>query len=373
MAKTVIAEKHPGREQQVLESYPLTHMQEGMLFHALFDGQSGVDVQQLVCTLDERLDVAAFEEAWRRIIARHTALRTSFLWENLGEPVQEVNAHVELPLERHDWRELSFPEQGEHLADYLRKDRRRGFDINEAPLMRLSLFELARDNYKFIWTFHHALLDNRSLHIVLTELFGLYDAVREGGSLPLERPRPFGDYIARLQEQDHSYSEQFWREHLSGFSAPTPLAVARLSGGNANTEVNYGEREVELSPELNAELRSLTQRHALNLHTLALGVWTLLLSRYSGESDVVCGVTKARRPPGLDDGGMMVGLLINTLPARVRVPAHISALDWLKEVEAQQEAAQEHAHTPLVNIQKWSDVPRVRRSSRASSSSKGVH
>ncbi|HEX8472999.1 MAG TPA: amino acid adenylation domain-containing protein [Pyrinomonadaceae bacterium] len=356
MLKHATDEERRDREG-IAERYPLTHMQEGMLFHSLYARQSGVDVQQLVCALDERLDVAAFEQAWRRVVERYAVLRTTFRWHNQDEPSQEVHRQVAIPLERHDWRGLSVQERQARLTQYLLKERRRGFDIDQAPLMRLSLFELDGDACQFVWTFHHALLDTRSLRVVLEEVFAFYDVLRVGGDLSLEPARPFRDYVEWLQaQQKRASSEQFWRQDLSGFTSPTPLVGAGLPV-NANVAANHAEQEVQISRELNEALRALARRRGLSLETLALGVWSLMLGRYSGESDVVCGVTRAHRPSTLDGAETMVGLLINTLPARVRVPPPISAHAWLKELEAQQTALEEHAHAPLVQIQKWSDVP----------------
>ena len=127
----------------------------------MYAPRSGVYVQQLVCGLHEDLDVAAFRRAWRRVLARHPVLRTSVRWEGVADPLQEVHRRVRLPFASLDWRRAPAEEQEDRLAAYLAADRRHGFDLTQAPLMRLALFRVAEADYRLVWTSQHALLDGR--------------------------------------------------------------------------------------------------------------------------------------------------------------------------------------------------------------------
>ena len=129
------------RKTTIEDAYPLSPMQQGMLFHSLLAPDSGVDIEQLYCELHEALDVAAFQRSWRRVIERHPILRTNFSWQGVDEPLQEVHSVVELPWEEQDWRNVPLDEKKERLAAFLISDRRRGFDMNQAPLLRLTLFQ----------------------------------------------------------------------------------------------------------------------------------------------------------------------------------------------------------------------------------------
>jgi amino acid adenylation domain-containing protein len=339
------------------ESYLLSPMQQGMLFHSLYAPQSGVDIEQMVMGLRETLDISAFTRAWQRVVEWHPALRTSFRWDGLSEPVQEVHRQVRLSLTQQDWCGLSAHEQGSRLEAYLCPDRQRGFDLSQAPLMRLALFRLGEADYRCLWTFHHILLDGRSLPIVLREVFAFYDAFRRGQDLQLEQPRPYRDHIAWLQQQDTPSAEGFWRPALEGFTAPTPLVVDRLLGNAPGLEEGHGEQELRLSEATTAALESFAQGHQLRLNTLIQAAWALLLSRYGGEEDVLFGVTRACRRSSVEGAESMVGLFINTLPFRVRVPHGMPVLPWLKELRAQHLALRDYEHTPLVNIQEWSELP----------------
>ncbi len=284
-------------------SYPLSPLQEGMLFHTLHAPRSGVYVQQLVGTLHEELDGFAFRRAWRWVVDRHPVLRTSVGFaEHSGELLQRVHTtDVGLDVEEHDWRETDAGEREERLRLYLDADRRRGFELGaETPLMRLALFRMDRAEYRFVWTSHHALLDGRSRLRVLMELFSAYEAFCHDEEPRWEPARPYRDYIEWLGTHDNMVeSERFWRRALCGFTAPTPLVVDTAPSRSASpADEGFATRSVRLSQSSSAALKRLARQHNLTLNTLVQGAWALLLSRYSGEDDIVFGATRTcRKPP----------------------------------------------------------------------------
>lgn len=349
--------------QTAIDSYPLSPMQQGMLFNTLYERHSGVDIEQMVVTLHEKLELTQFKRSWQRVIERHPILRTSFNWKENDRLLQEVYSEIPLPLQEQDLSNLSASEQENKLQAYLEADRKQGFQLDEPPLFRLAIFKLSEVNSKFIWTFHHALLDGRSFPIVLKEVFAFYDSFCQGEDLQLETPRPYRDYIDWLQQQDFSQAEKFWRQFLHGFTAPTPLTVdkALLSDRKhlerIEAENNFGEQEIRISAAIAQSLQSLAREHQITLNTLLQGTWALLLSRYSGERDILFGATKSCRRSTIPEAESMVGLLINTLPIRVTVSPKMPLITWLKELRQQWIKLRDYEHTPLVNIQGWSEVP----------------
>lgn len=338
------------------DSYPLSPMQQGMLFHSLYEQQSGVYSEQIICNLHENLNVSAFMQSWQRVIERHSVLRTSFFWEGSNQPVQSVYRQVKLPLKQQDWRGLSESEQENQLQAYLQNDRQRDFDLKVAPLMRLALFQLAEADYKLVWTFHHALLDGRSFVIVLKEIFAYYEAFCQNQNCQLEKPRPYRDYIDWRQQQSASKAEEFWRRLLQGFTAPTQ--VLSVATDMERRIRSYGVQAIRLSGTNTSALQSLAQEHQLTLNTIVQGAWALLLGRYSGEDDVVFGATRACRYSAIEGMESMVGLFINTLPMRVQVAPDLLLLPWLKELRSQWISLRDHEHTSLLKLQEWSEVPR---------------
>lgn len=338
--------------------YPQSPLQAGMLFHTLLGGAAGVDVQQIVGVLREPLAVPLFEGAWRQIVARHDVLRTAFRWAGDEGLAQEVRREVALPIIVEDWRSLAEDERVSRFATYCRDDWRRGFALDRAPLMRLTVLQWADAEFRFVWTFHHALIDGRSYHLLLQEVFAVYEALQRGETISLPASPPYRDYIAWLQGQDATAAGAYWRELLAGFTAPTPLPD--LSPATPPTsDDDYGMQELWLTEETTARLAETARVCDVSMSAVIHGAWALLLSRISGEDDVVFGVTRTCRHSALGGAGAegMIGLLINTLPMRARLRGQQSIAAWLRELRAQSLAVRAHEHTPLASIGEWSALP----------------
>ena len=347
-------------EQSDIEDiYPLSHIQQGLLFHSIYAPNSEVYFEQSSFTLRGYLNTSAFERAWQLVTDRHTILRTSFFWEGVDEPLQVVHRKAKLPIDHQDWRSFSADEQEKRLEVYLQEDRAYGFNFSQAPLMRLALIRLADDLYQFIWSQHHLLLDGWSLPLLLKEVFAYYDAFCRDQDLQLPCPRPYRDYIAWLSRQKLSEAESFWRRALKGFASPTPLVIDK-DQGEVHEGSGYAQQKLSLSLSTTEALRSFARTHQLTLNTIVQGAWGMLLSRYSGAKDVVFGATTAGRPTDMPDSESMIGIFINTLPVRIQARDEDSVLPWLCELQRQQVEMRQYEHCPLVNIQGWSDVPRGR-------------
>ncbi len=328
-------------------TYPLSPLQQGMLFHAVAEPRSGVDIEQLVITLREPVDAARLRAAWERVVSRHEVLRTSFRWDT-EEPLQVVEEIVTPPFDVEvvpDMDDLLF-------AKWLREDRARGFEMDAAPLLRFRLFQLGAENWWLVWTFHHAILDGRSFPILIEEAFQHYDHP----TMPdPPRTRPFHTFIEWQRAQDSRRSEHFWRKTLRGFHAPTPLVVEDLDV--AAKDHGQGDAELSLTPEHTSELADFARHIGVTLNTLVQGAWAILLSRYSGEEDVCFGATRACRRGTIDGADAMVGLFINTVPVRTRLRKDAPLSAWLQELRQLWLDIRPHEHTPLIRVQAWSEVP----------------
>jgi amino acid adenylation domain-containing protein/non-ribosomal peptide synthase protein (TIGR01720 family) len=340
--------------------YPLSPMQQGILFHSLYAPDSGVYVEMLCCTMRGRIDIQAFEQAWQQVVDRHAIFRTAFVWQDLDLPLQAVFRQVQLPVVGLDWQNLSPEQQHQQLQQFLESAQKQGFDLGQAPLMHLYLIQLDREIYQFVWSHHHILLDGWSMPLVLKEVFDRYEAIGQGQILTGQwQPAiAYRDYIAWLQQQDMDKARTYWQQKLQGFTAPTAIGANRSSPRDRQQSSSYSEQAIALSIETTNALRSFARQHQLTLNNLMQGAWSLLLSRYSGESDVVFGATVSGRPPALPGVESLVGLLINTLPMRVQVANDTELLPWLKALQTQQVESEQYAYTPLVEIQSWSDVTR---------------
>ncbi|WP_143857149.1 condensation domain-containing protein, partial [Nostoc sp. 'Peltigera membranacea cyanobiont' 213] len=343
--------------QNIEDIYPLSPMQEGMLFESLYAPDSGVYFEQITCILMGNLDVKTFEQAWQQVVSRHPVFRTAFQWESLRQPVQVVYRQVEVTVDTYDWRELSAQEQQQQLETFLDSERKQGFQLSLAPLMRLHLIQLDSNTYQFVWCHHHLLLDGWSSPLVFKDLLEFYQAISQGKSLSNIGTVSYRNYIAWLQQQDRDLAQKFWRQKLQGFTTPTPLTVDKPLLMREK-HLGYGEQQINLTVPATAAVVSFVRQHQLTMSNLVQATWGLLLSRYSQETDVVFGATVSGRPPELVGVESMVGLFINTLPVRVQISEKTQLLDLLKDLQAQQLDSEQFSYSSLAEIQGLSDVPR---------------
>ncbi|WP_433730545.1 non-ribosomal peptide synthase/polyketide synthase [Actinoplanes sp. CA-051413] len=345
-----------GDGRNVEDVYPLTPLQAGMVFHSLVDEDSGVYADRTQLRLGGVTDPAALAAAWQRVVDRTPALRTAVVWEGVDQPVQVVHREVTLPVTHHDWRALDDAARADALRSLLAEDLAAGVELTAAPLMRLAIARTADDEVLVVWTSHHVLLDGWSVGQVFTEVAEQYAAiVRDRAPRPVHR-RPFRDYLAWLAGQDTDQAEQYWRGVLAGLSAPTPLPYDRQPVEAHRTESAETVRLRLPEPE-SAALRQAAQQYGLTVNTVVQGAWALLLSRCSGENDVVFGTTVSGRPAELPDVESMIGMFINTVPTRVSVPDGEPVGEWLRSLQQAQSEARRFDWAALSQLRAWSEVP----------------
>ncbi|MFL5537935.1 MAG: condensation domain-containing protein, partial [Longimicrobiaceae bacterium] len=343
-----------GGAREVEDVYPLTPLQEGMLFHARAEPTSGMYVEQVSATL-RGVDADAFAAAWQAVADRHGILRTAFVAGDGGRPLQVVLRRAAVPVERLDWSALPAAERAARLAAHAEEDLRRGFDTARAPLLRLALIRTGPDELRTVLTFHHLLLDGWSLPRVYAEVGALYEAALGGRPAHLPLPRPFRDYVAWLEGRDPAAAEAFWRAALAGFEPPPPLGSGPAAPGRSITA--FGELDQVMERAEAAALQAFARPNGLTLSTVFAGAWGVLLSRYTGARDVVFGSVVSGRPAELEGVEEMVGMLINTIPVRLQVEPGARVVPWLRALQAWQTGARAHEHAPLPEVQRWSGLP----------------
>jgi amino acid adenylation domain-containing protein len=338
------------------DAYRLSPLQEGMLFHRLVAHDSGVEIFQVVALLPEELDATALRQAWQRVVDRYSIYRTSFHWQGSESPMQEVQCQARLEWREEDWRGVSPADQEGRLARFLQADRARGIDLQQPPLIRMALFRLADAAWNFVWTAYHGVVDGRSALAVMIEAFAAYEALRRGEEPASPPVEPFRRYIEWLGQQDMAAAEAYWKRLLAGFRVPTPLAMANLGRRRPASREAHDDRELRLPEATTTALERLCGELDITFHTLLQAAWALLLSRYSGASDVVFGGVKSNRA-AVPGGNRIVGPLINTVAVRATMPAGMRLDDLLRQLRAQWLAHRPHEFVPLGKVQQWSEVP----------------
>ncbi len=345
-----------GDGSSVEDIWPLTPMQAGMVFHALSQPGQNMYVEQIAFVLDGVPDPGQLAAAWQHVIDRAPILRAAITWRGVAEPLQIVHHRARLPVTNLDWTVTGEPARRAALDQLLASDRAAGIDLATAPLMRLTLARLSATEVQVLWTFHHVLLDGWSVFHVLTDVFAQHAApIADLGPQPAERPR-FRDYLHWLSRQDREEAQHHWRTVLGGFDAPTPLPYDRPPAGTGDAQ-SSAVAAVTLPEQQANRLRATAQRHGLTLNTIVQGAWALLLSRCSGQDDVVFGATVSGRHGELSGAESMVGIFVNTIPARVQVQWRQSVLSLLRDLQAQQSDCRRYDYLPLPDVRAQSGVP----------------
>ncbi len=334
-------------------AYPLSAVQEGMLFDSLRDDCSARGIEVLVLELHGTLDAQRLETAWQRVSARHDALRTSFSL-TADRPLQHVRGFADLPFTVEDV-ELGGPDERDwYVRACVRTERRRGFALDEPPLQRVRLIRFGENAQVLIWTNHHAIMDGRSRRIVLREIVDAYSNLT-----PLRPATPYRRHIAWLEEQRFAASDAFWRERLRGFAAPTALPAA--FGALPESAGTGLPESIERTLTGNDARRVLdfARTQDLTVGVLVQAAWSLVLARHAATADVVFGTVRAGRHASA--GGDAVGLLIATPPLRVNVDERAPLVPWLREVRARWNELRDHEHVPLRSIAACSEIPAPQR------------
>ncbi|MGK4582313.1 amino acid adenylation domain-containing protein [Kitasatospora sp. HPMI-4] len=346
---------HPGL-QDIL---PLSPLQEGLLFHGLYDEQ-GADVYtaQVALDLDGELDPGRLRAAVDALVLRHPILRTGFHHDGLRHPVQVVLDGVAV-----EWRSVDLSGLADvdviGLAEAERElrseqvkaeERSRRFDLTRPPLLRCALLRLAAGRHRLVLTNHHLLLDGWSMPILVRELLALYASGGDHTGLP--RVRPFGDHLEHLATLDRPAARAAWRQALDGLETPTRVAQVR-PGRNpvVPQRVEFG-----LCEQLSAQLAERARTFGLTMNTVLQAAWAITLGRTTGSTDVTFGVTVSGRSPELRGVEDMVGLFINTLPLRLRLDPGETLVELLTRLQEEQSLLLAHQHLGLAEIQRLAGV-----------------
>ncbi|MGR6616182.1 amino acid adenylation domain-containing protein [Pseudomonas rhodesiae] len=334
-------ESLPLAADAIEDLYTLSPMQQGMLFHSLYEQAAGDYINQIRVSVDG-LDVPRFQQAWDATVQAHDVLRSGFFWEGqLDWPCQVVYRAARLPVEVLDWRAM--PECEQALQDLQQAQRRQGFNLSHAPLMRLLLVRTDEQRHELIYTHHHILMDGWSNSRLFGEVLQRYAGI----AVP-ETAGRYRDYIGWLQQRDSAATEAFWREQVGALQAPT-----RLGTYPPTSQTGQGQHQLSLDPGLTERLESFARSHKVTLNTLIQAAWLILLHRHSGQPVVSFGATVSGRPAELVGVEQQVGLFINTLPVICAVDEQASVADWLQAVQSQNLSLREHEHCGLYDIQRW--------------------
>jgi amino acid adenylation domain-containing protein len=334
--------------------YPLTPLQEGMLYDHMVKASPGLDIEQIVGRFHERLRTDLLRAAWDWVVARHPALRTRVYVAEGGEALQEVLAAVNHPFEVEDLSCVSDSEAEKRIEEYIRKDRERGFVLDRAPLSRVLVFLRGVERYTLVWTFHHIVLDGRSNARVLWEVYDRYSRLIAG-----EEPAPadivggFRDHVEQVRRPAGPDAESYWRSRLGPLENPTRLPQAGIGFGLTTCPDEHTQVSMSLTEARTKALHEAVARHGVTANSVLQAAWALLLSRYTGQKCVAFGTIRSGRA----SAQAPVGLFIHNVPTVVELDPAGSLLDLVRGLRNQHRQSRDHEQIPLSRVQGWSRLP----------------
>ncbi|HET8774396.1 MAG TPA: amino acid adenylation domain-containing protein, partial [Thermoanaerobaculia bacterium] len=331
---------------------PLSLAQQRLWFlHELDRSASVAYHMPAAMRLRGRLDVDALQATLDRVVARHEVLRTSFVAVD-GVPYQQIAAEdCGFALTRHDLRGLPAGEREALVAALTAEEAREPFDMSVGPMVRGRLLALEDDEHVLLITQHHIVSDGWSIDVMTREVAALYAAFSRGEEDPLPALEiQYADYAqwqrSWLQGEELARQFDFWKEHLAG--APALLELPTDHPRPVRQSYAGASVPLVLSPELTAGLRELSQRHGVTMFMTMLSAWGVLLSRLSGQTDVVIGTPVANRQRREVES--LIGFFINTLALRLRVDERPSVEALLAQVKETMLAAFAHQELPFEQV-----------------------
>ncbi|MCX2761529.1 amino acid adenylation domain-containing protein, partial [Aquimarina muelleri] len=336
--------------------YKLSPLQEGMLFQGLYDKESNAYTVQLAIDFISGVDAQVMKSSWEYVFKNHSILRTAFFHKEFSIPVQRVYEDVVLPFRELDYSTYSPSEQAIKLNTFLISDRAAGFTFDEVPLLRITLIKTGEKSYKMVFTNHHILMDGWSLSIVLGEFLQAYEAFYKGEIPPQKITDTYEDYVKYIASKNVEKEEDFWKTYMEGLSAPSLVPFSKTMSSGLGITENYKDELLSFDSDFTSQLVAYARRNHITVNTVVQGAWALLLANYTGNKNVVYGVTVSGRPKTLERAEERVGLYINTLPLHATIEEGKLLSEWLSELQLGHTEAREHQYTNLAKIQHLSGI-----------------
>jgi amino acid adenylation domain-containing protein len=346
-----------GRHERgsVVGVYRLTPLQNGLLFDSQGASNAGNYVTQSVYEVSGAIDLESFVASWQYVCSRHDALRTTFEWTDLPHPVQLVRRSAPADVVEHDWSRLDGETSRARLEELLRKRRARSFTLADAPPLAFDIIRVDATRSWVAWHVHHLVIDGPSSSVVLGELVATYKAVRDLGR-PVDLPpvRQYREHLRWLARQDTQADAERWRTIMGDLEEPTVLSCIRRP---ADRRDHAAASVVQTLPgATHRALVVFARHHGISLHAMLQAAWALVLASRSQASDICWGTIfsgRSRMDPGAD---RLVGLVVNTVPARVRVDPDEAVGAYLRRVQRMLAQVHDVEHVGLKEIQSLTRV-----------------
>ncbi|MEO6228747.1 MAG: amino acid adenylation domain-containing protein, partial [Ferruginibacter sp.] len=335
--------------------YHLSGLQQGMLFHGLYDGDGAGYLNQFWCDLINP-DIDILRKSWNQVLHSHTILRSAFYHDAFSIPVQVVYKEIKLPIDVIDFRGKNEVEQIAAQKQFEEDDRTMGFNFERAPLLRISLLRLDENRYRMLWSSHHILFDGWSRSVMMGELLNIYESFTTGKVLAPVTEDHYEDYIRYIELVDKDKEQAYWKSYLKNVEQSTLLPFIGTTTERNKGLGEYGSVILEISSEITEKIGQYAQRHRLTMNTLMQGVWSYLLHCYTASNDIVYGVIVSGRPDDLPNVEQRIGMFINALPLFSNLKEEQTIAAWFQDIQRDQVASRQYQYSTLSEIQEWAGL-----------------
>ncbi len=335
---------------KIKDIYSLTPMQEGMLFHSLYDKDSLAYHEISSFRVEGEIDIDAMKRSLQKLIERYDVLRTIFIYKNLDKPRQVVLKNREADFTYHDIRSYSDSEAKEKfIHDYKLKDKADKYKLDKDVLLRMAIIRLGDKEYELFWSHHHIVMDGWCSGILINELFTIYYSLKNKREIELPEVTPYSNYITWIEAQDKEASKMFWEKYLEGYIDPAflPKPINQIK----SKEYIQKEIELKINKKNTEALNKIATNYEVTLFSCLKSMWSVLISKINNVDDCVYGTVVSGRPAEVNGIENMVGLFINTIPFRIRFGFDETFTDLLKNVQKNSISAEPHHYISLSDIQ----------------------
>ncbi|HLP46245.1 MAG TPA: condensation domain-containing protein, partial [Candidatus Kapabacteria bacterium] len=333
-------------KDDIKDMYPLSPMQEGILFHYLVDKDSFSYFGQVSYHVSGEIDIKLFDEAFNRLTGRYDILRTIFFHEKVKRPLQVVLKKRKAAVYYEDISALNENETKDYLRNFKEKDKKKGFDLSKGMPIRINILKTSPAGYEIIWSYHHIIMDGWCADILVKEMTYIYYQLKGGGKIELPVPVSYRQFIKWLEQQDKEKGLSYWRTYLENYE--TPAVIPKIEPGRK--EFLQEQLRLMINKELSERLTAVANENQVTVSTFFHMVWGILLQRYNDTGDVVFGSVVSGRSaeiPGIESA---IGLFINTIPVRVQCSGHERFNGVLKRIQEELIASRAYEYVPLVEI-----------------------
>ncbi|MBN2105048.1 amino acid adenylation domain-containing protein [bacterium] len=329
---------------------PLTPMQEGILFNYLQSPNSEAYFEQTAFNIHGDIDMETVFHSFEIWVKRHDIFRTLFIYRDVEKPKQIVLHHRKCTVFFNDLSSEDETGIGALIEAYQKQDRKRGFDLSRDMPIRLAVFRIGKEIYRFIFSFHHIILDGWSFGLLMSEFFEIYQPLRQNQKVHCEKNHSFRQYVLWLQKQNFNHAYAYWTRYLNDYENPVKLP-GRMTTRYSSSSYDRQVKDIAFTRAVCQSIQELTRTNQITLNTFIQAIWGILLQRYNNTDDVVFGTVVSGRHAEIDNIDRTVGLLINAVPVRVTASPQMTVTDLFQAIHTRYAASSQYDFCSLSEIQ----------------------